>query len=253
MKKRILTTFVFCLVSFAAKAETLVFASVDYIPYASAHMPEDGLLAAITREALHRSGHQLKIAYVPWRRALEGTKVGSYTGILGAFKTAEREGDYHYTEAIGRLEMVFVHKQDTAFPKTDNNLVGALRGTSLQDSLTEKGYQVDPFNDYPRGLKMAFFGRVDAILIDRLMLRHLVISDPDIAGFANDLTIAEPAHSCNILHLPISRAIKDGAALVEQINRHHKAMLEDGTIARILDRFQFPDDLEPASLNRCPG
>ncbi|RDH42723.1 substrate-binding periplasmic protein [Zooshikella ganghwensis] len=70
--------------------DTIVLATGSWCPYICPETfseaglnDEPGFVVEIVREILNEHGHQIKLAIVPWSRAIRGASNGSYDGLLG--------------------------------------------------------------------------------------------------------------------------------------------------------------------------
>ncbi len=223
-----------------ARAEKITLASLDYVPFSSPDLPENGFLAVIATEAFKRAGYDLEIVYVPWKRALTGSKAGNYDGILGAFRTPEREQYFYYSKAVSKLDNVFVYLGDgmTTTAVIKAAIVGVIRGSSLYGDLKENDFfSVTEVDSYEQGLKMVVGGRMKAMLIDRILFSYQMNNDDVLKKHAAQFAAISPPFSSNPLYILVSRKHPDGAKIVAAFNAAYVEMSEDGSIGLIMSRF----------------
>ncbi len=113
MKHLILATLVTGLVSFLASAEEIHIATGEYAPWASAELAHDGITNRLVRDAFAESGVEVIYHYMPWKRALEATKVGKYTATSFWSYSHERAQAFLHSDALSDLPLSLFHKKTT--------------------------------------------------------------------------------------------------------------------------------------------
>lgn len=68
--------------------------SMDYPPFVSNEVPDDGLVTALVRESYAVSGHTIKLRLMPWKRAYRAVEQGQYHGTFVWSHSREREQDF---------------------------------------------------------------------------------------------------------------------------------------------------------------
>ena len=68
---------------------------------------QGGFLIEITKAAFARVGHEVKIEYQPWARALRSVMDGQSEALLGAYYNDERAAKMRYSDVIARTDMLF--------------------------------------------------------------------------------------------------------------------------------------------------
>lgn len=85
MKRSILLLIL--LTPFSASADTITLVADIWCPYNCD--PADanpGILIEVAKYGLEKAGHKVEYSNVPWARAIEDSRSGKYTGIVGAYK-----------------------------------------------------------------------------------------------------------------------------------------------------------------------
>ncbi|MDO6441022.1 ABC transporter substrate-binding protein [Marinobacter sp. 2_MG-2023] len=133
-----------------------------------------GVLWEISREVLESMGYDVKLDFVPWKRAQRLTLKNERDGIVGIGITPEREKVFRFPEkALLISETAVYTKQDHTFDYED---LDSLKGMRVGVS---PGYTYSPeiasalhferveMPSIESGLKMLLLGRLDAILANR--------------------------------------------------------------------------------------
>lgn len=68
-------------------ADTITLVADNWCPYnCGAADANPGILIEVAKYALTKAGHTVEYSNVPWARAIEDSRSGKYTGIVGAYK-----------------------------------------------------------------------------------------------------------------------------------------------------------------------
>ncbi len=109
--KYIFLCFLFLVFSLRLSAETLKIASGEYPPWTSEALPHGGFINHIVSSAFELSDIQVEFHYLPWKRALEATRVGQFHASSFWGENKDREGDFYYSDVIQDDSFVFFHKK----------------------------------------------------------------------------------------------------------------------------------------------
>jgi polar amino acid transport system substrate-binding protein len=107
MRKPASLIFAFMLGAGMAQAETIQLTLQEYPPYMGEKLPYQGLLTRVVVAAFAQQKIGVKLESVPNRRAIDGVRMGLYSGGFGWAKNPEREKDLFYTDPVLSLRMVF--------------------------------------------------------------------------------------------------------------------------------------------------
>ncbi|HEX8606259.1 MAG TPA: transporter substrate-binding domain-containing protein [Pseudoduganella sp.] len=170
----------------AQTPRTIRFATAEWPPLVSNALPDDGLSGAMLRTVLDRLGYTARIDYYPWKRALDqGLHDSRYAGIVGIFRTPERENLCHFSTPIGTTLTVLAYLKDkpvrAAQPDDLQGVrIGTVAGYSNDarfDALAgQHRLDVEEGVDNETNLRKLLARRFPAILIERRVLRHLLAS-----------------------------------------------------------------------------
>lgn len=229
-------------VSGTAYSNTIHLATVDWPPIYGKDLPENGYFAALTREAFKRAGYELKIDFVPWKRAVEMASRGKYDGILGAYYSDERTRSFYYTDALVRNEEVFVQNKGKGIAYSELNdlkayKIGGLRGSAQIKELQEKGFKVEETTDDLMSLKKLNAGRIDLMIVGKSFLYYSLQNQEDMKKYKGTFEILDPPYKSYELFCPITKKRADGENVVKKFNNALQEMKDDGTYDMILERF----------------
>jgi polar amino acid transport system substrate-binding protein len=173
-----------------AADDTLVrLVSLDWQPYASAALPEQGAAAAVVKAALQAVGYSVDIDFYPWARAVHLTEsANEYDGIFPVYYSAARARWLNCSSSIGRslyarspLGFAERSKAPVAWTTLDDlraYKVGVVRdyvNTESFDSMVAAGHiAVDVASSDTQNLQKLAHGRIDLAIIDRNVMEQLL-------------------------------------------------------------------------------
>jgi polar amino acid transport system substrate-binding protein len=225
-----------------AAERTLNIAAYDYPPYFSKDLENGGFMTEIIVEAFKRSGHNVEIPFLPWKRALEGTKSGKHDGLFTIWYRPEREEWFVYSDPLPANELGFYKRkdQDISF-KTIEDLkpytIGVGRGYALPPGFDEASLKISEVKDDEVSLRKLHKGRVDLVLTDKILGKYII--DTRIPEAIPDLEWLEPAAHIDIQYLVISKKAPYYDAILASFNEALAAMRADGTLKSIMAEHGF--------------
>ncbi|MET3132544.1 polar amino acid transport system substrate-binding protein [Oxalobacteraceae bacterium GrIS 1.11] len=171
-----------------AKPATLRLASLEWLPYVGHDLEQGGLSGAVAGAAAMQFGYQIKIEYFPWNRAMQaGSEDASFAGYFPAYYTEERARQCYFSAPMGHSTVGLAYLKNTPLQwHTLSDLggmrIGVVSGYSNGapfDALVKQGkLHTDPSPGDAFNLKKLMAGRVRAVVIDKSVLRYLLLSDP---------------------------------------------------------------------------
>jgi len=232
---------VFCSSTLAAD-RTLNIAATEFPPYYGKDLENNGFLTEIIREAFERVGYDIEIAFLPWKRAMEGTKQGKYDGLYSVWRRPEREEWSVFSDALPANELGFYKQKSKnitfeSFEDLKPYTIGVVRGYALPPGFEEAGLKTVLANNDEINLRKLHLGRLDLVLIDRIMGKYII--DSKLPEAASELEWLDPPVHIDIQHLVISKKITDHNVILEDFNRGLAAMKADGTLKAIMAKNGF--------------
>jgi polar amino acid transport system substrate-binding protein len=221
----------------AHATETVTLASTEYPPYYGSTLPQGGVIAEIARQALQRTGYELHIEWYPWARALKTAQAGRVDGLLGVWRSAERERWLAYSQPLPANQVGFYKRVDSTITfETMSDLkdrrVGVVRGYVNPKAFDDARLTTDDATDDTMNLRKLGGRRVDLILIDKGVANYLLQTVvPDLQG---QLMWVEPAIEVFPLYVGFVRSSERHERLLRAFNRGLKEMERDGTLQRLV-------------------
>jgi len=221
----------------ARAAGTVTLATTDYPPYYGPQLPQGGVIAEIAREAFKRQGYTLRIEWYPWARALKTAQDGSVDGLLGLWRSAEREQWLDFSLPLPANQVGFYQRVDApvAFKSMSElkaKRIGIVRGYVNPQSFVDAQLPSEEASDDTTNLRKLAAGRVDLILIDKGVAQYLLRSTlPQLQG---KLAWREPPIEVFPLYVGFTKRLPRHEQLLVAFNRGLKELERDGTLQRLV-------------------
>lgn len=171
----------------AARADTLVLTSLLWPPYSGQQLARQGASIAITRAALNVMGHELKVDFYPWSRAVKLATLPS-SDYLGYFPEYYYETEkFIFSNSIGTSPLGLVEQKSHPLSwhyvaDLNRYTLGVVKdyvNTDVLDSMIVSGVQpVEAVTSDELNIKKVAAGRVDAAVIDVNVLHYLLKQKP---------------------------------------------------------------------------
>jgi polar amino acid transport system substrate-binding protein len=232
---------VFCTASLAAE-RTLNIVATEFPPYYGKDLENNGFFTEIVREAFKRSGYDVEIKFLPWKRAMQGTVSGRYDGLYSVWRRPEREEWSVFSDDLPANELGFYKRKSDkiSFDSLDDlksYTIGLVRGYAVPPGFDEAGLKTFLGDNDEMNLRKLYRGRVDLVLIDRIMAQYII--DKKLPEAASELEWLDPAIHVDTQHLVISKKTPDHDAILADFNKGLATMKADGTMKEIMARHGF--------------
>ncbi len=230
-----------CSTAIAAE-RTLNIAATEFPPYYGKDMENNGFFTEIIREAFKRSGYDLEIKFLPWKRAFEGAKRGKFDGLYSVWYRPEREEWFVFSDPLPANELVFFkHKDnDISFGSYDDlkpYTIGVVRGYALPPGFEEAGLKTALANNDEQNLRKLYKRHLELMLVDKIQATYII--NTELPEAASELEWLDPPAHVDIQYLVISKKAPDYEALLADFNAGLAAMKADGTLDAILAKHGF--------------
>ncbi|MES2259538.1 MAG: transporter substrate-binding domain-containing protein [Pseudomonadota bacterium] len=195
--------------SAAEPARTLQLASLEWMPFSGAALPEDGLSSAVIAEVEKRLGNSVKVQYFGWTDAVAKVEADAgFAGYFPVYYTAERaQSKCHLSQLIGKSETGIGYLKESPVQwKKPADLVafkiGVVEGYANSadfDAAVKQGTQpVEMSSSDTVSVRKLVAGKVKGIVVDRLVLRFLTMktSARDSVVFSEHLLNENTLHVC---------------------------------------------------------
>lgn len=185
-------------VSVPAYSETVYLASLDWPPYSGKQLQQQGASVAVATAAFAAMGHELKVDFLPWTRAVKSSSQAD-SKYLGYFPEYAYESDtFSFSDVMGLSPLGIVENkakpvtwETTAdFSKINLGVVQDYVNTEELDSLIADGTikpSVAP-SDLTNMQKVAG-GRIDAAVIDVNVFANLLKNSPQLKSAQDKVQI----------------------------------------------------------------
>lgn len=233
----------------------------EWSPYVSSSLPEQGLLADITRAAFAAAGYDIKLEFYPWARATQLSANGNKDGTIALARIKEREPLFLFSDPFHEGRYVLFHLKSRPFQW---NTYADLKSVSMASTLgfggmgdefmeneRKKVIQVTRYTSDNQSFHMLRSGRVQAVPSDLdvgyVTLRKIFGRDVEL--FTHN---PKPVHMAPY-HLVISKKIKNGPQLIAAFNKGLQTIKASGEYDVIVNKWRnSPTYTEavPASYRR---
>lgn len=193
----------------AADAGTLRMASLEWMPFVGAGLPQDGISGAIVSEVTRQMVRSLKVDYFSWQDAVKkGESDPAYSGYFPVFYTEERAQEKcHLSAPLGRSTTGLAYLKDAPFqwsalPDLAGMKIGVVEGYSngkAFDAAIKQGkqaFELSPSDTI--SIRKLVTKKVPAIVVDKLVLRFLLLKSParDSIVFHEHTLADQTLHVC---------------------------------------------------------
>lgn len=178
-------------------AEQVKLTSLEWPPYTSESLKEQGASVAVAKAAFEAMGHELIVEFYPWKRAVHLAKEDSaYDGYFPEYFSEELKKDFILSEPMGSGPLGFAELKSN--PVTWNSLedlkrfrvgvVGGYVNTAEFDEMVAKGQlKASVASDDVKNILKLASGRSDLAVVDQNVLSFLLSSDASLKSAAADI------------------------------------------------------------------
>lgn len=214
----------------------------DYPPYMGAHIPYQGILSRLVKEAFALEGVDITLVEVPNNRSIAGPMAGLYDGTFGWAYTQERAEKLLYSDALLTFHMVFFQRKDRIIDwQTMEDLapyaIGITKGNFVSNDFSrlqqEGRLRVDEGLDDPSGMRKLLLQRIDLFPMEKEAGQYLLAS---LFQPGQQRQIAVNSHTIweVPVHLLIYRGHPQAADLISRFNRGLAKLKQSGQYERLI-------------------
>jgi polar amino acid transport system substrate-binding protein len=233
------------ILSFAANAadKVISLASIEFPPYHSKNLMNHGPVTELIIEAYKRVGYRVEIAYFPWARGdHEASKGEKYDGMISIWRNEEREARYFFSDSYMDNEIVFYKRKSNVIKYSSYKALKQYTVGTVISYANPLGFDSEKLNVKPvvtdeLNIMKLCHGRVDLVLIDRLVAEYLISTKPKECQ--EEVGWMQPALEIKSMHLAISKNAKNGIEKINIFNRGLNLIRTDGTLKSILKKHGF--------------
>jgi len=239
-----LTLFVALATTLFANDKVIHGATLEWGPYIGKNIPENGYVAELMKEAFKRMGYRLEFEYMPWARTIEEAKACKYDVLFPEYMNEERKKDFYYTDKYPGGPVGFYKKKDKKISWTGKVeelkglKIGTVRGyVNPPDFESSEAFIKESATDDETNIKKLEKDRLDLIIVDKFVATYII--NTKYPAFNTVLEFMEPALKTYDLYTIFPKKCENSKSLVRDYNRILKEMNEDGTIDKVLRKYDF--------------
>ena len=251
LKFGLLLFFIF-LMTLPATAEEIILVADPWPPFNCATGgSQEGYIVDVARAVFEPYGHNVIYRNIPWKRALQGTHAGNYSGAIGASKT-DGQGLVFPDEELARNVLSFYVRKESAWrfqgPNSMESIsIGVAAGYDYRRWLNdyiqahrddERRVQVISGNNpLVQNLRKLILKRIDVIVDSEAAIRFQakemgILDEIKPAGYGT-----EPAY----IYIGFSPKRIESPELARQLSEGIVELRRSGQLQTILDRYGLLD------------
>lgn len=219
--------------------KTIRFVTVNWEPYFSENLKNQGPFTEITKKAFEKVGYKITVDFVLWDSAVKMAKEGKFAdAVLGAWFNKERTKFFKYTDLAlpNALHFMKLKKRDITFKGLDSLLpysIGTIKGfvyyPEFKNNNSIKKVEVEGSKQY---LSMLLNKRVDLVIDEKYVLLKAV--NKYFPDRKDEFEIIMPEASPQPLYNMISLKYPNYEQVVSDFNKGLKMLIDDGSFDKIL-------------------
>jgi polar amino acid transport system substrate-binding protein len=214
--------------------------ATEFPPYTGSTLPGGGIACEITRAALRQAGRSMTLTFRPWARALLEFQRGEHDGVIGAWRSVEREQTMRFPQPLGILNQVGFMARSDRRHRVENLAalrelrIGVVNGYANPPRFDAANLPVESAVDDLANLRKLLAGRVDLALIDKGVGAHLM--DTHLRASADKLVWLEPSVSEIPLYTVFSKIRPEGERFAAALTRGLGDLQGSGRLALLLQQ-----------------
>ena len=168
-------------ISHSEDAKTIMLATGEYPPYASAEMPGYGFVTEIISAAIKEMGYKPEYLFYPWKRCERSVKQGKAWATFPYGFTEERANDFLFSDVIlVTSSKFFYYKKHTqkiewnTLADLKHYVIGGVLGYYYKVEFENAGLNVDYAPSETMSLKKLIHGRVALVPLDEAVGWNLI-------------------------------------------------------------------------------
>ena len=232
-----------------AQPKEIILTTDPMPPFVAPELENEGLTASIAKAACQRVEYNLKIHFVPWKRALEGSKKGLYDGLIHCYYTKERSEFLEFSDPLIETAISLFQRKGAGISYrklTDLKpyQIGVIRGAAHETKFDSATFLIKKdVNTYDQNLLKLIKKRIDLMAGSREAILFLIRTR--YPEFKDSVEVIEPPLRLRKVRISISKKKPEYRTIIKEFNRGLKMIEEDGTLKRI--RFQYGLESLPTS------
>ncbi len=161
--------------------------TLEYPPYTTQTLTNQGSMIELTKRAFAAVGHTAHIDFRPWARAQQEMRQSKYDGILLLWPEEVSAAQLIASRPLAYSELGFFVRTDTPVAFTElgqlkGQRVGVARGYDYPDSIMDSGVVPEEAVDDLTNLRKLAARRFDLVLLERQVGLYLLELHPELQG-----------------------------------------------------------------------
>ncbi len=222
-------------------ATEITAASDPWPPFTNPDTPEQGLSLEVARSAFETQGYTIAMNFVPWARAENGVREGTYDILTNMWMTESRKQDFLFSEPYAENQIKFIKRKGEPFVYTGLEslkglTVGVVRGYGYGDDFwNAPDFEREEANDLVTNVKKVVAGRVDLTLEDEIVARYILSQKaPELL---EQIEFTQGSLSSNKLYVTAGLKHPKHQELVEAFNKGLEEIKANGTYNAIFAKY----------------
>lgn len=244
--KRLMITFA-CLLAILissiayAAPKTIVAAADPWPPFINPDSPTKGLSMEIITAAFKTQGYDVKLEIVPWNRAENGVKEGTYDILPNTWKNDKRLAYLAYSQPYASNQIKLIKRKGDPFEynglsSLSGKIVGIISGYGYSSEFTnDPGFEREPTGDLITNIKKLVGKRIDLTLSDEIVAKA-VIAQKD-SSLLDKIEFTKTPMSSNDLFVTCGLANPRHKEIISAFNKGLEAIKADGTYQKIMQKY----------------
>lgn len=229
--------------------QVLKLGCVNWLPYIADSLPNQGLLAELSRSIAKDAGYQLETPLKPWNRVLLEVKRGLLDGSVCMFKTDARQQHMHFVEPplLTEKTVFFALKSRNIQWQSLDDLrmyrIGLLNGASYhQDEFIQTHLDVTALDSFSSLFRMLAKDRLDLVLVEYHNGISTLQSLPGITA-EQFITLSKPYQATSV-HIAISKVIENSEEISQRLSQAAKRVINSSTAKELYLKHNLPQSPE---------
>lgn len=213
------------------KAEEITLTTLEWPPYTGDSLPKFGATTEVVRQALELVGVKLKVVSLPWKRAIstadkDPTVAAYFPGYHCDHRDAFVKSASIGSGPLGLAEHVeadvsWSSLSDLSEQQIRIGTVSGYQNTADFDHMVDAGeLRVVQARDDLTNLRKLSRKRLDAVVIDKLVMSYMLVTEPALKDFENSIRFDETPLENKELYV----CFKEGEGVDELVARFNEAL-----------------------------
>lgn len=209
-------------------AEEVTVTTLEWAPYTGSSLPELGATSLVVRQAFEQAEMEAEVAFLPWKRAISEAKNGAPVAYFPGYHCRHTDG-FISSEPVGNGPLGLAEHVEAPISWTvvddlgEQKLkIGTVLGYANTAEFDEKAgtgwVRAISAQDDLTNLKKLLRKRIDAVVIDKLVLLHLLATEPQLKDQAHLIQFDETPLEEKLLHVCFNDS-DEGRALRDRFNQ----------------------------------